>query len=83
VVFLYVGINVLSGLIHLREGQPETNSRRFWLQDHGKYVREISESEFHLYQARQVRLFSGHYLAFVFPPVLWFTFVAPKLQRRG
>jgi hypothetical protein len=83
VVFVYVGMNFLLGMIQLRDGQPETNGRRYWLQNHGKYVREISESEFRVYQARGVRFFSGDYLAFAFPPVLWFTYVVPRLERSG
>jgi hypothetical protein len=59
-VFAYVGVNFLMGLILLRDGQPERHGRRFWLRDRGRYVREISESEFYRYETRGVRLFTGH-----------------------
>jgi hypothetical protein len=82
-VFVYVGISFIMGMVLLRDGQPERHGRQFWLQDHGRYVRDITESEFYMYEARGVRFFTGHYLAFALPPVLWFTFVRPRLMAES
>jgi hypothetical protein len=78
---MYVGFNFLVGMAWLGEGGPATNGRRYWLQNHGRYVRELSESEFRQYRAHEVRFFSGHYFAFIIPPVLWYVFVVPRLRQ--
>jgi hypothetical protein len=78
---MYVGLNFLVGMAWLGEGGPATNGRRYWLQNHGRYVRELSESEFRQYRAHEVRLFSGHYFAFIMPSVLWYVFVVPRLRQ--
>jgi hypothetical protein len=51
------------------------------LDDRGRYVRDITESEFYRYEAWDVRFFTGSNLVFALLPALWFTFVRPRLRR--
>jgi hypothetical protein len=65
-LFLYTGVNFIFGMGHLSAGQAEVRGHSFYLVDHGKVVREITESEagwLHVYDTRFV---TGHLMLFLF-----------------
>jgi hypothetical protein len=65
VFFVYAFINffILFFFLSLR-GMPQHRDGKYFLQDHGKVVREVDEKEFHKRQAYVVRGFSGHWMLF-------------------
>lgn len=61
--FIYAGIN-FSLFATSQIGSPEIKDGQFILQNHGQFIKTITEQEYHHYQANIVRGFSGHWLAF-------------------
>ncbi len=65
VFFAYALINFVILMYLMRDGSPtRRDNGSFAITDHGRFVRKISEQEFHRYQAYEVRGFSGHWMAF-------------------
>ncbi|MCB9851357.1 MAG: hypothetical protein H6817_11710 [Phycisphaerales bacterium] len=65
VLFAYAFINFAAFMFRSSEGTPEhRNNGTYAIMNHGEFVREIDEHEFHLGQARVIRLFSGHWMMF-------------------
>ena len=48
------------------EGNPKFEAGLFWLEDHGKVIREISQAEYDAVSAKRLHGFSGHWLVFYF-----------------
>lgn len=61
--FIYAGIN-FSLFANSQIGTPEIKDGQFILQEHGKFIKTITELEYHHYKANIVRGFSGHWIAF-------------------
>ena len=61
--FIYAGIN-FSLFASSQIGSPEIKDGQFILQNHGQFIKTITEREYHHSQANIVRGFSGHWLAF-------------------
>ena len=61
--FIYAGIN-FSLFASSQLGSPEIKDGQFILENHGQFIKTITEQEYHHYQANIVRGFSGHWLAF-------------------
>lgn len=61
--FIYAGIN-FSLFASSQIGSPEIKDGQYILQEHGQFIRTITEQEYHHYQSNIVRGFSGHWLAF-------------------
>jgi hypothetical protein len=61
--FIYAGIN-FSLFATSQIGTPEIKDGQFILQEHGQFIRTISEQEYHHFRANIVRGFSGHWIAF-------------------
>jgi hypothetical protein len=45
-------------------GTPDIKDGQFTLQDHGQFIRTLTSREYHHYKAAEMRLFSGHWIAF-------------------
>lgn len=56
-------------------GSPAEDNGRYYLSNHGNYIRELTEDEYHQYQAYEVRGFSGHWLIFSFVPSAYCLFI--------
>ena len=63
VSFFYALVNFILAFV-FKDGTPALADGQFILENHGRFVRTISEQEYHHYRANQVRGFSGHWLAF-------------------
>jgi hypothetical protein len=61
---IYAFINFFLFMVLMSDGSPHEKDGRYFLQNHGHTIREITESEFHRYQAYIVRGFSGHWMIF-------------------
>ena len=63
-LFLYALVNFGLFLARTVDGSPEARGGKYVLQNHGRFVRALSEAEFHVYQGYVARGFSGHWMAF-------------------
>jgi hypothetical protein len=73
-IFIYAFINffLFMGVSH--NGTPIIKGGKFILQNHGQFIREITNSEYIALKANEVRGFSGHWLVFYFIPFANFMF---------
>ncbi|HEY1683198.1 MAG TPA: hypothetical protein VGG19_00420 [Tepidisphaeraceae bacterium] len=62
--FVYAIINFAVFIFLVRAGSPTIEKGRYIIEDHGKFVRQISEQEYHRYQNYEARGFSGHWMFF-------------------
>jgi len=61
--FIYAGIN-FSLFASSQIGSPEIKDGQFILQEHGQFIKTITEQEYYHYKANTIRGFSGHWIAF-------------------
>lgn len=73
-VFGYAILNFGLMIVHTGGGSPSESHGTFVLENHGRFVRQLSEAEYHLQKAYVVRGFSGHWLVFYLVPALYFLF---------
>ena len=73
-LFIYAFINFQLTMSVLADGSPGERAGKLVLEDHGRLVREITESEYHRYKAYELRSFSGHWLLLYFVPFAYFLF---------
>ena len=65
VFFAYAIINFGIFMFLMIEGGPQAmEDGTYAISNHGRFVRYITESEFHKYQGCEARGFSGHWMAF-------------------
>ncbi|MGE4070668.1 MAG: hypothetical protein AB7E72_05785 [Lysobacterales bacterium] len=72
VVFAYVVVNFAVFVYHTHNGSPGVRGDSFVIEEHGRVVQEISESQYLQLQAYVSRGFSGHWLLFYLVPALYF-----------
>lgn len=64
VAFIYMIVNFVVFIILTHAGSPYKENGRYVLRDHGKFVRSITQAQYHRYRAYEVRGFSGHWVFF-------------------
>ena len=64
VLFAYAFFNFFMFLVLNKGAGPAEIDGRKVLQSHGNIKRELTDEEYELYQAREVRGFSGHWMVF-------------------
>jgi hypothetical protein len=79
-LIIYVPFNFIMGMAHLGHGGPDYSNGKYFLSNHGKYVRDLTKEEYIMYQAYEVRFFSGHWMLFTYLPLIYFSFVDRKVQ---
>lgn len=62
--FAYALVNAFVFIVFLEDGTPSPKEGGYYLHHHGEFIREISEAEFHVREAYEVRAFSGHWMFF-------------------
>mgnify|MGYP001160174255 CR=1 FL=1 len=72
VVFAYVVINFAALFYHIHNGSPAVRGDTFVIEQRGRVVQEISESQYLQMRAYVSRGFSGHWLLFYLVPALYF-----------
>ena len=83
-VIAYAFVNFLVGMSTLQDGSPAMRDGQYVLENKGHVKRVITADEFHAGQATNLRLFSGHWIAFYFIPFAFFAFAAtPRLGAPG
>jgi hypothetical protein len=63
VFFAYAFLN-FALFLFMDKGTPSREGNHYYLHNHGRRIRDISEDEFHAAQARVARFFSGHWMMF-------------------
>jgi hypothetical protein len=75
---IYAYVNFALFLLVFNAGTPDILNGEFVLHSHGKIIRRIAESEYHLQRAHEARMFSGHWMMFYLLPALHFLAPAPS-----
>ncbi len=63
-IFVYGFINFFVMSSFLIEGQAEFENGKYFLESHGKFIREITENAYYQNKAYQTSLFTGHIAIF-------------------
>jgi hypothetical protein len=74
VIFIYAILNFILFVHNTEGGSPSIQDGRYVLSSHGKMIRELTEAEYHAFNANVVRGFSGHWMIFYFVPFAYFMF---------
>lgn len=61
--FFYAGINFML-FMSSQTGVPSIKDGQYFLHNHGQFIKNLTEQEYHHYKANEIRGFSGHWLAF-------------------
>ena len=77
VLIAYTIINFLLFMIATEGGGPAMRDGKYILESHGRFIREITASEYLAFQANVARGFSGHWILFYFIPLAFFAFRKP------
>ena len=64
IIGLYALFSFVLGLIYLRDGSPEIKNGNLILQNKGKFIRAITETEYHFLNAKEAGLITGVLLFF-------------------
>ncbi len=75
---VYAAVNFVVFLKLMHGGSPEEADGQYYLQDHGRVVRQLTKTEYRQFLAYEVRGFSGHLMVFSFFPLVYFTVIEPK-----
>ena len=77
-ILAYAALNFFLFMLATDGGSPSIKDGKFILQSHGKFIRDLSASEYAAFKANEVRGFSGHWLVFYFLPFAYFMFRKPE-----
>lgn len=71
-MFVYAALNFLLAFRALDGGSPAVRDGAYVLLNHGTLIRELTQAEYSLFKANEIRAFSGHWLVFYFLPFAYF-----------
>jgi hypothetical protein len=77
----YAIINIVLFATKMSDGSPEEKNGKYFLEQHGKVIREIDQAEFRRLEALEARGFSGHWMIFSFVPAVYFFFVHGRVRE--
>lgn len=66
----------------MMEGTPEHKDGRYYLHNHGAWVRDLTREGYVYQEALIVRFFSGGWMIFSALSTVFFAFISPKLAER-
>ena len=78
----YAVLNFMWTMLTLSHGSPAVVDGQYVLQNHGHVVGEITQAQYAAGKAAQMRLFSGHWMAFYFLPFAFFGFAKRPADDR-
>ena len=73
-VFAYAFVNFFIAMGLSEGGVPGIRGDKYVIESHGRLIRELTEGEYHLHKAYEIRGFSGHWLVFYYFPCAYFLF---------
>lgn len=82
IAIIYFAVNFVSCMFNMDFGGPQIENGKFYLMNHGKVIRPLTELEFHKMKSYELRLFSWAWVIFSYIPTLFFTFVYPATLRK-
>ncbi len=82
-LFIYILVNFFVFVAKSDGGVPDIQEGVYVLQNHGKLLRNISEAEYIAYKSNGLRGFSGHWLFFLYIPMVYFYFRAKKNPEKS
>ena len=82
IAIIYFAINFVSCMFSMEFGGPQIENGKYFLMNHGKIIRPLTESEFHKMKSFELRLFSWGWVIFSYIPTLFFTFVYPATLKK-
>lgn len=65
-LFLYAFVNFALFMVASQGGVPAENAGHFVLENHGKFIRDITAAEYAAMKTNDLRGFSGHWMVFYF-----------------
>jgi hypothetical protein len=80
-MFAYAFINFGLFATKMSDGSPAEKNGKYFLEQHGKQIREIDQAEFRRLEALEVRGFSGHWMLFSLVPAIYFFCVHGKVRE--
>ena len=69
--FIYAFINFAMFFVLMEGGSPDVKNGSYYLHNHGKKIRDLTQDEYKRFQAYEVRGFSGHWIIFSLVPTLF------------
>lgn len=81
-IFVYAMVNFFLFTPHTEGGNAVVQHGKCVLLNHGKFIRELTASEYTALKANELRGFSGHLLLFYFMPAAYFLLSKPDARRR-
>ncbi len=72
VLFIYALVNFAMLLVHTYNGGPRRRDGKYVQQNHGRVIKEITETEYNQLRAWEARGFSGHWMLFYSAPMAAF-----------
>ena len=81
--FIYAFINFALFMVLMEGGSPSVKNGNYYLQSHGRKIRDLTKDEYLRFQSYEVRGFSGHWMFFSIIPMTYFLTVYPRLQPGG
>ena len=77
----YASTNFLVMLGRTWPGSPATDGVRYYLHDHGRKIRNLTEAEYHDLQNVTARGFTAFWMMFYWFPAAFFVFIKPRDRR--
>lgn len=81
--FIYAIINFALFMPLMEGGSPSVKNGNYYLQSHGRKIRDLTKDEYLRFQSYELRGFSGHWMFFSIVPMTYFLMVYPRLQPGG
>lgn len=70
----YAAVNFALFIVATADGGASVRDGRFVLENHGRFVRELTKGEYAALKAHEIRGFSGHWMVFYYVPFAYFMF---------
>ena len=71
IFFIYAFINFSIFFVLMEGGSPDAKNGSYYLHNHGKKIRDLTQDEYKRFQAYEVRGFSGHWIIFSLVPTIF------------
>ena len=81
VLFVYAFVNFMTFMSLMEGGSPVVINEAYYLNDHGRMIRELSPNEYHTFEKYEVRGFSGHWMIFSYIPSVFYAFKDELIEK--
>ncbi len=81
-LIVYAVVNFALFMVASEGGGPAIRNGHFVLESHGRFIRELTSTEYTAFKANELRGFSGHWLIFYYMPFIYFMFASKAARSR-